>query len=143
VFCTTNTVPNFLKPRTHNTGSGYENSGIYSLSCSTCQSLYVGQKWMQSHHPLVCKYNYSFTSCMIRTLFICTRWFKYDLDDLCVNKSQFVPVIFEPPFTLIFYYFDVNFQSNCNPVLLFMWNICSYLCLCCGLHDMEIYHGLI
>jgi hypothetical protein len=27
----------------------------------------------------------------------CTRWFKYDLDDLCVNKSQFVPVIFEPP----------------------------------------------
>ena len=26
-----------------------------------------------------------------------TRWFKYDQDDLCVNKSQFVPVIFEPP----------------------------------------------
>jgi hypothetical protein len=26
-----------------------------------------------------------------------TRWFKYDWDDLCVNKSQFVPVIFEPP----------------------------------------------
>jgi hypothetical protein len=26
-----------------------------------------------------------------------TRWFKYDLDDLCANKSQFVPVIFEPP----------------------------------------------
>jgi hypothetical protein len=25
-----------------------------------------------------------------------TRWFKYDRDDLCVNKSQFVPVIFEP-----------------------------------------------
>ena len=29
----------------------------------------------------------------------CTRWFKYDRDDLCVNKSQFVPVIFEPPCT--------------------------------------------
>jgi hypothetical protein len=29
-----------------------------------------------------------------------TRWFKYDWDDLCVNKSQFVPVIFEPPCTL-------------------------------------------
>ena len=29
----------------------------------------------------------------------CTRWFKYDQDDLCVNKSQFVPVIFEPPCT--------------------------------------------
>jgi hypothetical protein len=26
-----------------------------------------------------------------------TRWFKYDRDDLCVNKSRFVPVIFEPP----------------------------------------------
>jgi hypothetical protein len=29
-----------------------------------------------------------------------TRWFKYDRDWLCVNKSQFVPVIFEPPCTL-------------------------------------------
>jgi hypothetical protein len=28
---------------------------------------------------------------------IYTRWFKYDGDYLCVNKSQFVPVIFEPP----------------------------------------------
>jgi hypothetical protein len=28
-----------------------------------------------------------------------TRWFRYDRDDLCVNKSQFVPVIFEPPCT--------------------------------------------
>jgi hypothetical protein len=28
---------------------------------------------------------------------IFTRWFKYDRDYLCVNKSQFVPVIFEPP----------------------------------------------
>jgi hypothetical protein len=28
-----------------------------------------------------------------------TRWFKYDRDDLCVNKSQFVPIIFEPPCT--------------------------------------------
>jgi hypothetical protein len=26
-----------------------------------------------------------------------TRCFKYDRDYLCVNKSQFVPVIFEPP----------------------------------------------
>ena len=29
----------------------------------------------------------------------CTRWFKYDRDWLCVNKSQFVPVIFKPPCT--------------------------------------------
>ena len=27
----------------------------------------------------------------------CTRWFKYDRDRLYVNKSQFVPVIFETP----------------------------------------------
>jgi hypothetical protein len=26
-----------------------------------------------------------------------TRWFKYYRDNLCVNKSQFAPVIFEPP----------------------------------------------
>jgi hypothetical protein len=32
----------------------------------------------------------------------CTRWFKYDRDYLFVNKSQFVPVIFEPPCTLLF-----------------------------------------
>jgi hypothetical protein len=32
----------------------------------------------------------------------CTRWFKHDRDDLCVNKSQFVPVIFEPPCTIAF-----------------------------------------
>jgi hypothetical protein len=31
------------------------------------------------------------------------RWFKYDRDYLCVNKSQFVPVIFEPPCTFILY----------------------------------------
>jgi hypothetical protein len=29
------------------------------------------------------------------TLYGNTRWFKYDRDYLCVNKSQFVPVIFE------------------------------------------------
>jgi hypothetical protein len=29
-----------------------------------------------------------------------TRWFKYYRDDFCVNKSQFVPVIFEPPCTI-------------------------------------------
>jgi hypothetical protein len=35
-----------------------------------------------------------------------TRWFKYDWDCLCVNKSQFVPVIFEPP---------CNSTSNSQP----------------------------
>jgi hypothetical protein len=33
-----------------------------------------------------------------------TRWFKYDREDLCVNKSQFVPVIFEPPCILTILY---------------------------------------
>jgi hypothetical protein len=28
---------------------------------------------------------------------VTTRWFKYDRDYLCVNISQFVPVLFEPP----------------------------------------------
>jgi hypothetical protein len=32
-----------------------------------------------------------------RELYESTRWFKYDRDCLCVNKPQFVPVIFEPP----------------------------------------------
>jgi hypothetical protein len=31
---------------------------------------------------------------------VSTRWFKYDRDYLCINKSQFAPVIFEPPCTL-------------------------------------------
>jgi hypothetical protein len=30
-----------------------------------------------------------------------TRWFKYDRDNLCVNKPQFVLVIFEPPCILL------------------------------------------
>ena len=33
---------------------------------------------------------------------ICIRWFKYDRDYLCVNKSQLVPVIFEPPCKIVF-----------------------------------------
>jgi hypothetical protein len=33
-----------------------------------------------------------------------TRWFKYDQSYLCVNKSQFVPVIFEPPCTMFIEY---------------------------------------
>jgi hypothetical protein len=37
-----------------------------------------------------------------------TRWFKYDRDYLCVNKSQFVPVIFEPPCTSPFLTWSVQ-----------------------------------
>jgi hypothetical protein len=44
-----------------------------------------------------------------------TRWFKYDRDYLCVNNSQFVPVIFEPPCTLT--------------VLVFFFGLLSWLLL--------------
>jgi hypothetical protein len=39
------------------------------------------------------------THCVMqmKLFIIYTRWFKYDRDYFCVNKSQFVPVIFEPP----------------------------------------------
>jgi hypothetical protein len=46
-----------------------------------------------------------------------TRWFKYDRDNLCVNKSQFVPVIFEPPCTtspLLFYFLTLFQKRNCS-----------------------------
>ena len=39
---------------------------------------------------------------------IYTRWFKYDRDWLCVNKSQFVLVIFEPPCTSHFFQFLID-----------------------------------
>jgi hypothetical protein len=45
-----------------------------------------------------------------------TRWFKYDRDYLCVNKSQFVPVIFEPPCMLC--YFVLRNRCVCESVLL-------------------------
>jgi hypothetical protein len=45
---------------------------------------------------------------VIKSHNIGTRWFKYDRDDLCVNKSQFVPVIFEQPCTI------VNNTKICN-----------------------------
>jgi hypothetical protein len=48
----------------------------------------------------------------------CTRWFKYDLDYLCVNKSQFVPVIFEPP-----YMYKEQSQSK-ETFLLFPYFLC-------------------
>jgi hypothetical protein len=42
---------------------------------------------------------------------ICTRWFEYDQDDLCVNKSQFVPVIFEPPCSIFTHTYIVLFKQ--------------------------------
>jgi hypothetical protein len=59
------------------------------------------------HHILVTeqfgfRQTYSMDNAIFQLLYqiLNTRWFKYDRDDLCVNKSQFVPVIFEPPCTL-------------------------------------------
>jgi hypothetical protein len=38
---------------------------------------------------------------VLNVISVHTRWFKYGRDYLCVNKSQFVPVIFEPPCIII------------------------------------------
>jgi hypothetical protein len=56
-----------------------------------------------------------------------TRWFKYDRDYLCVNKSQFVPVIFEPPciyFTRSHYVFIVACTRSATKVKLFSQLYC-------------------
>jgi hypothetical protein len=46
----------------------------------------------------------------------CTRWFKYDRDYLCVNKLEFVPVLFEPPCILC--YLTAAFQLlRCRTVV--------------------------
>jgi hypothetical protein len=62
-----------------------------------------------------------------------TRWFKYDRDDLCVNKSQFVPVIFEPPCISIYgnsfrniakaLVFSLLFQFNSTAVVAMKLNV--------------------
>jgi hypothetical protein len=40
-----------------------------------------------------------------------TRWSKYDRDYLCVNKSQFVPVIFEPACKYLLYSNNLVFRQ--------------------------------
>jgi hypothetical protein len=46
-----------------------------------------------------------------------TRWFKYDRDYLCVKKSQFVPVVFEPPCILpILFCLVIMFMDRRAPV---------------------------
>jgi hypothetical protein len=42
-------------------------------------------------------FSFHFLGTKFRPSLLDTRWFKYDRDYLCLNKSQFVPVIFEPP----------------------------------------------
>jgi hypothetical protein len=55
----------------------------FCLLCQTLPSAFGGLQFLGWTLPFMWGVN--------------TRWFKYDRDDLCVNKSQFVPVIFEPP----------------------------------------------
>ena len=67
---------------------------------------------------------------------LCTRWFKYDRDYLCVNKSQFVPVIFEPPCTFSRLLHRIQYTLHCrvvthysnktNPIF-FLFIIITYL----------------
>jgi hypothetical protein len=45
----------------------------------------------------ILKYSAPFQVYIYIYIYIYTKWFKYDWDYLCVKKSQFVPVIFEPP----------------------------------------------
>jgi hypothetical protein len=59
---------------------------------------------------------------------VSTRWFKYDRDDLCVNKSQFVPVIFEPPCMFVrtrYFVSTPGFESRLRDphLLLALWVI--------------------
>jgi hypothetical protein len=36
---------------------------------------------------------------------VCTRWFKYDRDKLWLIYTQILPVIFEPPFSVVRFVF--------------------------------------
>ena len=61
---------------------------IYVRSFHFCGFKTLSMSWISA-----------FCLCLCRFQLVDTRWFKYDRDYLCVNKSQFVPVIFEPPCT--------------------------------------------
>jgi hypothetical protein len=58
-------------------------------------------------------------------VFYITRWFKYDQDYLYVNKSQFVPVIFEPPCILhVLAIVKRTPYRNAFTLLSFVVNVC-------------------
>ena len=52
---------------------------------------------------------------------LCTRWFKYDRDCLCVNLVTSFPVIFEPPCIIVFFSLNFSFFD----MFLFLKNFCS------------------
>jgi hypothetical protein len=63
-----------------------------------CSLLPLRFKWCPQH-PILKHKTFLFQQHASNNTVIYTRWFKYDRDYLCVNKSQFVPVIFEPACT--------------------------------------------
>jgi hypothetical protein len=65
---------------------------IANVSCTANCMLYLKNFKIMT---LPCLYIYELF--MYAKVSVSTRWFRYDQDWLCVNKSQFVPVIFEPP----------------------------------------------
>jgi hypothetical protein len=73
--------------------------------CVTAIAFPWQQLFRESASVLRCTY----IACLVKH-YLCTRWFKYDRDWLCVNKSQFVPVIFEPPCTL--HVADFSFNTH-------------------------------
>jgi hypothetical protein len=64
---------------------------------------------------IVCNY----CSCKAEMLHHSTRWFKYDQDNLCVNKSEFVPVILEPPCIFYTVFSNSSFKRVFFAVILF------------------------
>ena len=83
-YLTVNTLCLCYKEKVISAGQGIE------VSSNVWNAEYCGKAWLRTG---------------VGAHSWCTRWFKYDRDDLCVNKSQFVPVIFEPPCNYIFYTF--------------------------------------
>ena len=69
-----------------------------------------------------------------------TRWLKYDRDWLCVNKSQFVPIIFEPSCVISLFlsvirawYSSLQYQWTglyTTPTIVILWHrlLGTYLC---------------
>jgi hypothetical protein len=80
--------------------------GWFALTCYTEHSASCRHRSASSgdvvHHYLLAflvSHIYILQSPLYSHLCADTRCFKYGRDYLCVNKSQFVPVIFEPPCT--------------------------------------------
>jgi hypothetical protein len=75
------------------------------------------------------------------TLLKCTRWFRYDRDDLCVNKSQFVLVILEPPYIL--FILGGHYVVLCKPVVSAeLFQMCSLLQTCFQHYNLKIVYFL-